>query len=159
MCMCTHTHKDTHTGRHIPTFQHCGGDQGRRITASSSWLPSKTEKQRMGWDLNQGWNPGQPWSSQPEQDMDTRPRRTEVSAPAASCPPPHCSRNAGCEGGPSQAGSHPAWRPSPTHPPPFPGRARNEQFQAPQIPGPASTREEAENFLTAWGGGKGHVWN
>lgn len=56
-----------------------------------------------------------------------------------------------CEGGPSQAGHHPAWPPSPTHPPPLPGRARSEQFQAPQIPGPASTGEEAENFLTVLG--------
>lgn len=40
---------------------------------------------------------------------------------------------------------------SPTHPPPLPGRARSEQFQAPRIPGPASTGEEAENFLTVLG--------
>lgn len=52
------------------------------------------------------------------------------------------------EGGPRQAGSHPARPPSPTHPPPLPGRVSREQFQAPRIPGPASTGEEAENFLT-----------
>lgn len=73
-----------------------------------------------------------------------------MSAPAASRHP-RCPRNAVCEGGPSQAGHHPAWPPSPIHPPPLPGRARSEQFQAPQIPGPASTGEEAENFLTVLG--------
>lgn len=85
------------------------------------------------------------WTSAPQASTED-PAQPVPQLPAAT---PSCSRNAGCEGVPGTAGVRPAWPPFPQ--PPLPGSPWSEQFQAPQIPSPASKTEEAENFLTVRG--------
>lgn len=70
------------------------------------------------------------------------------SVPQLPLATPSCSRNAGCKGGLGTSWRPPSLASFPAHPPLLPGSPQSEQFQDPQIPGPASKLEEAENFPT-----------